>query len=153
MKFDPYAFLAKDHAPEPQSGAIRANRAIPAPENSTNSTISTGEGLGAESVPPASLLLLSSVQRPAHPARKPSAPAPSRLDGVASLGIADDAPRALCSVTGRPMTWTGRVVSLDAWRRLSAWERHGPDGRLFCGICRAWVAAGTFPHCHAGGAA
>ena len=94
-----------------------------------------------------------------HPAKvltfppQPSPPAPSGLGGAASLGIADDALRALCSVTGRPVTWTGRVVPLDAWRRLSAWERLGPDGRLFCGICRAWVTAGAFPHCHAGGAA
>ena len=84
---------------------------------------------------------------------QPSAPAPSRLGGAASLGIAGDAPRTPCSVTGKPMTWTGKVVSLDTWRKLSAWERHGPDGRLFCGICRAWVAPGAFPQCHAGGAA
>ena len=54
------------------------------------------------------------------------------------------------SFTGDPLTWTGRVVSLDAWRSLTAWERHGPDGRLFCGICQAWVR--ECPHC-AGGAA
>lgn len=36
-------------------------------------------------------------------------------------------------------TWTGRVVRLDEWRQLSAWDRHGPAGRLFCGICKAWV--------------
>lgn len=83
---------------------------------------------------------------------QPSAPAPSRLDGAASPRIADDAPRALCGVTGRPMTWTGKVVSLDTWRKLSAWDRHGPDGRLFCGICRAWVAPGACLHCHGGAA-
>lgn len=50
-----------------------------------------------------------------------------------------DPPRAF-SITGRPLTWTGRVVvSLDEWRKLSAWERHGPDGRMFCGTCQAWV--------------
>ena len=43
---------------------------------------------------------------------------------------------------GRPKTWTGRVVSLEEWRGLSEWERHGPGGRLFCGICRVWIAAG-----------
>lgn len=40
---------------------------------------------------------------------------------------------------GRCHTWTGRVVSLDEWRQLSAWGRYGPAGRLFCGICQAWV--------------
>jgi hypothetical protein len=56
------------------------------------------------------------------------------------------------SVTGAPRTWTGRVVSLDDWRRLSAWERHGPDGRLFCGACRAWVMPGGCRHCGRGAA-
>lgn len=52
------------------------------------------------------------------------------------------------SVTGDPKTWTGRIVSLEEWRKLSDWDRHGPDGRLFCGICRAWVQ--SFPACHDG---
>jgi len=34
------------------------------------------------------------------------------------------------------------VVSLEEWRGLSAWDKRGPDGRLFCGICRVWIAAG-----------
>lgn len=37
-------------------------------------------------------------------------------------------------------TWTGRAVRLDEWRQLGAWDRHGPAGRLFCGICKAWVS-------------
>lgn len=36
-------------------------------------------------------------------------------------------------------TWTGRVVRLDEWRQLSAWDRHGPAGRLFCANCKRWV--------------
>lgn len=43
------------------------------------------------------------------------------------------------SVTGLPRTWTGRIVTLDEWRQLSAWDRHGPDGRLFCSVCQDWV--------------
>lgn len=57
----------------------------------------------------------------------------------------EDPPRAF-SVTDRPLTWTGRVVSLDEWRKLSEWDRHGPDGRMFCGACREWVAPGRCPH-------
>lgn len=41
---------------------------------------------------------------------------------------------------GRCHTWTGHVVRLDEWRQLSAWGRHGPAERLFCGICQAWVS-------------
>ncbi|WP_147393068.1 hypothetical protein [Paracoccus siganidrum] len=37
-------------------------------------------------------------------------------------------------------TWTGRIVRLDEWRNLTAWDRHGPAGRLFCGICKQWVS-------------
>jgi hypothetical protein len=39
---------------------------------------------------------------------------------------------------GRPLTWTGRVVSLDAWRNLSEWERHGPQGRFWNGKTGKW---------------
>lgn len=44
---------------------------------------------------------------------------------------------------GRPLTWTGRVVSLDAWRNLSEWERHGPQGALWSGASRKWEGGGT----------
>lgn len=42
---------------------------------------------------------------------------------------------------GRPVTWTGKVVSLDEWRRLTDWERHGPNGRLWNGETRQWEMA------------
>lgn len=42
------------------------------------------------------------------------------------------------SVGGRPLTCTGRVVSLNEWRRLSEWERHGPNGKVWCGIAQRW---------------
>jgi hypothetical protein len=43
------------------------------------------------------------------------------------------------AVNGHPKTWTGKIVSLDAWRQLDEWERHGPNGRHWCGIAKAWV--------------
>jgi hypothetical protein len=42
------------------------------------------------------------------------------------------------SVTGQPLTWTGRIVSLDAWRILTEWEKHGPNGRHWNGITKQW---------------
>lgn len=42
---------------------------------------------------------------------------------------------------GRVRTGTGRVVSHDAWRRLSAWGRHGPNGRDWDGRPRSWARA------------
>ena len=44
------------------------------------------------------------------------------------------------AVNGYPKTWTGKIVSPDMWHELTEWERHGPDGRLWCGACREWVA-------------
>ena len=43
------------------------------------------------------------------------------------------------AVNGYPKTWTGKIVSPDVWHELTEWERHGPDGRLWCGACREWV--------------
>jgi hypothetical protein len=54
----------------------------------------------------------------------------------------DDSPHGHCRITGRPRTWTGRVVSLDEWRRLSAWDRHGSTGKLWNGITRQWEPDG-----------
>lgn len=39
---------------------------------------------------------------------------------------------------GRAVTWTGKVVLLDDRRHLTEWEKHGPDGRHWCGISKAW---------------
>lgn len=43
------------------------------------------------------------------------------------------------AVNGNPKTWTGKVVSLADWRGLSEWEKHGPDGRVWCGKAWQWV--------------
>jgi len=51
-------------------------------------------------------------------------------------------PHGVCEFSDRPRTWTDKVVALDEWRQLSEWEREGPAGRLWCGLCRAWVARG-----------
>lgn len=40
---------------------------------------------------------------------------------------------------GYHRTWTGGVVNLAEWRNLSEWDRHGPDQRMHCGICKLWV--------------
>lgn len=49
------------------------------------------------------------------------------------------------SVSGAPRTWTGRVVSLDQWRKLSDWDRHGPDGRVWNGATQQWENPGEAP--------
>ena len=42
------------------------------------------------------------------------------------------------SIAGSPNTWTGKVVSLDEWRRLSGWDRHGSSGKMWSGQSRKW---------------
>jgi hypothetical protein len=84
--------------------------------------------------------------RHADPTEVSSVLSVCQFEGHNPSGPADQ-PRSF-SITGRPKTWTGRVVSLDEWRKLSAWDRHGPDERLFCGICQEWVS--SFPECHGG---
>lgn len=45
------------------------------------------------------------------------------------------------TASGRPLTWTGRVVSISEWRQLSSWDRNGPDGRVWNGKTRRWEEA------------
>lgn len=75
----------------------------------------------AENPPPADVLIFPP---------QPSAPAPSRP--------ADDPFRHGQSVTGSPRTWTGRVVSLADWAKLSDWEKHGSTGKLWNALTRQW---------------
>ncbi|GGE17399.1 hypothetical protein SAMN05421774_10447 [Gemmobacter megaterium] len=110
--------------------AARAAKAALPPGDKTDTTDATqsmGEVPHLSAQPEMVVSVVSVLSEGGMPRPKPSAPAPSRLDGPVSIGIVADTPRALCSVTDRPMTWTGKVVSLDAWRRLSAWDRHGPE--------------------------
>lgn len=44
------------------------------------------------------------------------------------------------ALNGHPKTWTGNIVSLDVWRQLSEWEKHGPDERHWNGLTKSWEA-------------
>lgn len=52
-----------------------------------------------------------------------------RSEGVSPYGT---------SPGGRPLTHTGKVVSLDAWRQLTEWEKHGSKGKVWNGVSREW---------------
>jgi hypothetical protein len=43
-----------------------------------------------------------------------------------------------CDLGENPRTWTGRIVAMADWKRLTDWERDGPNGRHWCGKCQAW---------------
>ena len=115
MLFDVQAALADilDAAP--------ATIATPATNRAFVASVADVAMRHPETAPPADVLIFPP---------KPSAPAPSRP--------ADDPFRHGQSVTGSPRTWTGRVVSLDEWRRLSDWDRHGSTGKIWNGLTRQW---------------
>lgn len=122
MFFDVQAALAEILNDTPEA-AIPAISAIPPGRIAGIAGIAAGP---AEIPAPAEVL--------PFPAQ-PSAPEASRQD-------LDDFPHGHCRITGRPRTWTGRVVSLDEWRRLSAWDRDGSTGKLWNGITRQWEPDG-----------
>jgi len=106
---------------------------IPAPESDPPATSATPATKHAR------VAIVASVATP--PAQNPESNAPEtapHVAKVASVATPETFPHGL-SVAGNPLTWTGRVVSLDAWRRLSEWEKHGPNGRHWCGITRNWI--------------
>lgn len=67
-------------------------------------------------------------------------PGVANVESAATSGAPQIVSQYEETVGGRPATWTGRVVSLDEWRSLTAWQRHGPDGQHWCGISREWRA-------------
>ncbi len=111
--FDPYAALAKTEI----SAGTPANSA-----NSANLNPSEGQKLAE----------LAELAGPKDENRKNHPPA--------TTGARADKSdmRHGFTIGGRPLTYTGRVVSLEDWRNLSDWEKHGPDGRIWNGKTQEW---------------
>lgn len=105
----------------------RRARARPNPPNPPNWNAPSDKGLGriGRIGPDLSARQLTAVVMPGRP--ESGAP----LEPV-------EPSRQGASIDGRPLTWTGRVVSLDDWRRLSDWERHGISGKLWNARSRQW---------------
>ena len=96
-------------------------------------------------LPKSNATLPATSATPATPSRRVAsvadvaAPAlPMRPDPPSARG-GWDMGRHGVSITGFPLTWTGRPVTQAHWRHLTQWQRSGPDGRHWCGIRRAWV--------------
>ncbi len=75
--------------------------------------------------------VVASVATP--PVQKQKSEIPARGD----MQTRETFPHGL-SCAGLPLTWTGCILSLDEWRRLSEWERDGPRGRLWNGTTKQW---------------
>ena len=113
MWFDPYAKLVEIAGHPPATSATTATQAQP--------------------VRPVSRLSQVSQARSAK-----ERCAPANVADVATVATPDAFPHGL-AINANPRTWTGRIVSLDEWRRLTEWERHGPNGRLWCGVTKQWI--------------
>lgn len=142
MWFDPRAALAEIRAaapvanpqPGPDPGANRAKRAKRQTEGVDHLAHSARLARPRHSEPKtapmpggASALLIHDPA--ARPAPAPSAPAVALHGGMVRLG------------------WSGEWVSRDRWEVMSDFERHGPQGRLFCGKCRDWRDRATALAC------
>lgn len=120
MLFDPRAALARIRA----AGPVQKTQPDP-PPRATRATYATQH-------PPA----------PAHVAQvaRVARPQPSKLKIAAPVAGAvvlplhgPDTPSAARSMMR--LDWSGEWVSRDRWDSMSDLERHGPQGRLFCGKC------------------
>ena len=122
MWFDAQAALAEIKGHPPATTARQTPLARPVSQSSQES-----QRLEAENPAPR----VAVVARVATPQpQKPESPPRAEAN-------AERYPHAY-SALGNPTTWTGRIVSLDEWRRLTKWERHGQDGRIFNALSQQW---------------
>lgn len=91
-----------------------------------------------EAPPPAALATSATqaTQNPPHVAKVAGVAASQRQNEKIAPGVM----RHGHALNGHPKTWTGNIVSLDAWRQLSDWEKPGPDGRHWSGLTKSWEA-------------
>lgn len=83
---------------------------------------------GREAAPETPNRKTTATATPVRVAEVASVATPPTQDRKATTAPSDASAHGL-SVGGRPLTWTGRVVSLDDWRSLTEWQRHGPKTR------------------------
>ena len=115
MLFDVQAALAEIMADTPATIATPAtNRANVAKV----AGVAAGPcGIAAPATPPGGAVVLPLHGPASRPASVPSAPAVPLHGTMVRLD------------------WSGQWVSRDRWHAMSDLERHGPQGRLFCGKC------------------
>lgn len=133
MWFDARAALARI-----EGGACPAPEALDRP-NSQNSRDSQPPAVpsGNRTAPPAPAEFagFAGFAAPGRAEPEPSPDARPRARGF-PYGTA-------CDLGENPRTWTGRIVSMAEWKRLTDWERDGPNGRHWCGICQGWHLPGN----------
>jgi hypothetical protein len=121
MWFDPHAMRAEMAGHPPATSATIATKAQPARAVSRLSRLS--QPLYSQKTV-SRVAEVASVATPLTPKPEPQPSAEIFPHGV--------------TFTGKPKTWTGSIVSLDTWRNLTDWEKHGPNGRHWNGITQTW---------------
>lgn len=118
MIFDAYAALSKISSLAPNPAKL-ANPAKPAPK------------------PLRTLARLAALAAP--PVQKPEKPNADVFQGTQHTPPPGEVCSPYgCTVGGRCLTWTGKVVDLEELRKLTDWERHGSTGRMWNGTTRKW---------------
>ncbi len=122
MWFDAQAELTK------LGGGSESDTCPPATLATTATTRSRVAIVADVATPPAATA--TPIQRISSNARKVTTPPHSKQEPF-PYGTA-------CNLGDAPRTWTGRIVSLDEWRRLTEWEKHGPNGQHWNCITKRW---------------
>ena len=135
MWFDVRAKLAEIEGRPPATSATPATQAPAARPVSQMSQVSQPPEARKPVSRVASVASVATVATPPRPEPDPAPPA--RAEGL------DPDPDGFpygtaCDMGLYPRTWTGRVVSLAAWRTLTDWERHGPRGRHWNAATGQW---------------
>jgi hypothetical protein len=127
--FDPHAALAeieKLGLPAASFASFASNTPDPAPKEASEAKEAALTGQFAKT-----------GDASAMPDERAKVP-PIGSEQLGPTGPVDGPHRHGTTFDGTPKTWTGKVVSLAAWRQLSEWEKHGPNGKHWNGITQLW---------------
>lgn len=133
MLFDVQAALAEVMKASPMSATTATTATNRAQPGTVSQVSRLSQGHTAE-IPPASFLDDGKVAT-----TSPSAPNPE-------IALSFSEPSAFCGFpygrapNGNPRTWTGRIVSMEGWRTLSDWERHGSTDKVWNAMSECWDA-------------
>jgi len=108
----------------------------------TPATPATREGKSgphvAEVASVATMLRPNSEAAPVAPCRNVAAVAAPAGPDMTKPDLGGQGSPYGTTLGGRVKTWTGKIVNLDEWHRMSEWERHGSTGKMWSGLTRRW---------------
>lgn len=136
MWFDARAKLAEIAGHPPATSATAATAATAATQAPAARPVSQLSQVSQPPEPGNPTFRVANVASVATPPHREPEPAPGARPTPDAGGFPYG---TACNLGEGPRTWTGQIVSLAKWRALSDWEKHGPNGRHWCGITRTWI--------------